>query len=153
MQMRLMEAKRDMSRLQDPKDLLDQLKDVETERDVLVDFIQSDMKKSATINDKLDITESNFNQEKNVRMSTEKKLKLSESDLHDKELKLSALLEQVQTLSHQVEEGHQLKHKLEMQLDEANISLERKNLEAEELFKMQTSLLSQVRFSYHAMRC
>lgn len=144
MQLRLMEAKHDMSRMQNSKDLLDQLKDVETERDVLVDFIQADMKKSATINEKLDATESQLRQEKDARMLVEKKLHQSEHDLEDKTIKLSSLLEKVQSLNVQVEEGKQAKRTLEMQLDEVKICMDRKSLEADELFKIQTSLLSQV---------
>lgn len=145
MQVRLMEAKRDMSRIQESKNLLDQLKDTETERDVLVDFIQSDMKKSVSINDKLDITESNLQHEQNVRLSTEQKLNLLKNEIQEKDKKLTSLLENVQTLTLQVNEGKEQKHKLEMKLDETKISLDRKSLEADELFKMQTSLLNQVK--------
>lgn len=145
MQQRLMEAKHDMSRIQNSKDLLETLKDVETERDVLVDFIQSDMKKSATVTEKLEESESKLRLEIQARVSCEKKFLKAEEDLKEREAQVTDLQEKLQSLHVKVEDDRQAKRSLEMELDEVKISLERKALEADELFKMQTSLLSQVR--------
>jgi chromosome segregation ATPase len=144
MQQRLMEAKHDMSRIQSSKDLLEQLKDVETERDVLVNFIQDDMKKSAAITERYDTTEAVLQSEKRARVEVERKLRETTEALGNTEDQLTKCHDKVQTLKSQLDEGREVKHALEMELNEVKISLNRKTVEADELFKMQTSLLTQV---------
>jgi hypothetical protein len=153
MQMRLIEAKHDMSRIQSSKDLLDQLKDVETERDVLVDFIQTDMKKSANISEKLEISESKLLSEQQLRSEMELKLQANETNLNECTMQLSKVQQEMQSLRQELDEKKHANHALEMQLDETKISLERKNIEADELFRMQTSLLSQVIESERLAEC
>ena len=147
MQQRLTEAKHDMSRIQNSKDLLEDLKNVETERDVLVDFIQTDMKKSATLSEKLNDTELILQKEREERLAAENKFKLSEENILGKSQDISALEERIKSLEISLEKEQSEKKTLDIELKETTAALERKNLEAEELFKMQTSLLSQVRYN------
>lgn len=144
MQVRLMEAKNDMSRLQGSSDLLEQLKGLEAERDVLVDYIQGDMKKSAAVTEKLDASESKYHEERTNRLSVEKQLELCSADLleRDKELLLSK--KRCNSLAAELEEVKRENHRLEGSVAEVRVGLERKSLEANELFEMQTSLLAQV---------
>lgn len=144
MQQKLVSSERELSKYQ-MGDIGNQLKTVEKERDVLLEFIQGDMEKSAVIAKRLEEVESEYRISKKNNEMLENRLSNTESRL-EKELERSNQLQNdVSSQSIRLLEAQKINEMLEKEKEYLLNSLNKKETETEEMTHLQLNCLVQVR--------
>ena len=145
MKSRLAEAKHDFSRIKESKDLLDQLKTVEAERDAMVDFIQSDMKKSSTISENLLRVEESLLKEQNLRANVEEQFSHTKQQLEASKKKIADLEQENLEMTLKIDEASHKTSRLERQIEDEKFKIEKKDAQLAEIERTRQMLLEQVK--------
>lgn len=143
MQQKLKQSQEDLTRLQ-RGDIVDQLKTAEQERDCLLEFVQSDMEKSATIAAKLEAVESGLKIAKQSEVLLENRAKVAEKGLEEQMAKARQIMHEKSSIEIRVDELEKEKEVLREQVATMQLQVVRKGSEAQELSNMQGTILSQV---------
>jgi chromosome segregation ATPase len=150
MQNRLAQAHNDLTRVSSSggegngRSLLEQVKAVEQERDLLVEFIQSDMQKSATVGLDLEKCKSQLRVSDEEKQSLQRKLVFLEESLESFRSRVEQLEVERGSCRVRIEESSRRQVEADTYINELKIMLEKKEREMEELYKVQSEFLSQV---------
>jgi len=144
LEQRISKLKGDISKYQ-KGDLGGQLKTIEHERDVLLDYIQNDMKKNSSTLQKLNQIDTELKKKSDELEESNNKILQYESLLRQDEEKISKYTAEISLLQSKNLSLENSKEGWEAQHHHIISQLDRKKLESDELSKMQMALLMQMK--------
>ncbi len=140
---RLAAAKQNV-KLMEAGNLVEKLHAVEQERNILVEFIEADMEKSASISkDRDEVASSLRVAQRNIAI-LDSRVKSQEAELNTSNNERDKLEKELNDTCIQLNEARRTLALVESQKDDLDHRLHRKELEVEELCKMEVSLYAQV---------
>ena len=125
--------------------IYDILKTIEKERDQLLNFIENDMKNSTELNKRIELLESDLRLLNKKNNSLLDIINKNNIELKNNNIKYNELLNQYNNSNIELNEIKQLNNILESDKIAINNQYQRKNVESEELNRMQMNLFSQVK--------
>ena len=149
MQQRLAQAQSDLTRCSpagggDGPSLLEQVKAVEQERDLLVEFIQSDMQKSAAIGKDLESCRAELRLCEESRSTLESRLQQTEEKYRSLQARQEQLDTEIGSCHARLEDATRRQAQSDSHLAELRALLDQKGREMEDMQGMQAEFLSQV---------
>ena len=144
LEQKISKLKGDISKYQ-KGDLGGQLKTLEHERDVLLDYIQNDMKKNSSVSQKLSQIELDLRQKTDDLNGANSKLIEYESLLKRDEERINKYTAEISLVQSKNLSLENSKEGWEVQHQHIISQLDRKKLESDELSKMQMALLMQMK--------
>lgn len=144
LEQKISKLKGDISKYQ-KGDLGGQLKILEHERDVLLDYIQNDMKKNSSVSQKLSLIELDLRQKTDDLNDANSKLIEYESLLKRDEERINKYTAEISLVQSKNLSLENSKEGWEVQHQHIISQLDRKKLESDELSKMQMALLMQMK--------
>ena len=144
LEQKISKLKGDISKYQ-KGDLGGQLKTLEHERDVLLDYIQNDMKKNSSVSQKLSLIELDLRQKTDDLNDANSKLIEYESLLKRDEERINKYTAEISLVQSKNLSLENSKEGWEVQHQHIISQLDRKKLESDELSKMQMALLMQMK--------
>ena len=144
LEQRISKLKRDITKYQ-KGDLGAQLKTIEHERDVLLDYIQNDMKKNSSTLQKLNQIETELKRKSDELDDNNNKIREYENLLKQDEEKINKSMAEISLLQSKNLSLENSKEGWDAQHHHIISQLDRKKLESDELSKMQMALLMQMK--------
>ena len=144
LEQKISKLKGDISKYQ-KGDLGGQLKTLEHERDVLLDYIQNDLKKNSSVSQKLSQIELELRQKSDDLNDAKNKLIEYESLLKRDEERINKYASEISVVQSKNLSLENSKEGWEAQHQHIISQLDRKKLESDELSKMQMALLMQMK--------